>query len=110
MKVLSISYYFQSLLILANLTIVKLDILEDLDFFELSAETLSGFRGSIKATIENMAKSVLQDGIDTRPFTSRLERYGLSKLGFYLLDEGLVLTRADVDVYKLVFDNDFDNI
>uniref|UniRef100_A0A915CN49 Lipid-binding serum glycoprotein C-terminal domain-containing protein n=1 Tax=Ditylenchus dipsaci TaxID=166011 RepID=A0A915CN49_9BILA len=88
------------------LNIIKLEILEDVDFFELSTETLRGFRDAIKGAIENTAKKVLVGGVDTRPLANKLKRYGLSKFGLSLLNGGLVLLQADVDVYKLVFEED----
>lgn len=83
-----------------------MEILEDLDFFELPVETLSGFRDSIKQTIETMAVKILQNGIDMEPLNEHFQKqYGLNQLGFSLLDSGVFLLNADVDVYKLVFEN-----
>lgn len=83
-----------------------MEILEDVDFFELSAETLSGFRDSIKQTIETMALKILQNGIDMAPLNDLFQQqYGLNQLGLQLLDSGIFLLNADVDVYKLVFES-----
>ncbi|KAI6213111.1 BPI2 domain-containing protein [Aphelenchoides besseyi] len=39
-----------------NLTIPHLEILDDINFFELPPESLGGFRDAVKGAIENMAK------------------------------------------------------
>ena len=81
-----------------------LKLLEDLDFFNLPAESLNGFRDAIKGTVENLARKLLADGIDLQKFAKRFSEYGLSNFSLELLEEEIILIQADVDVFKLAFD------
>ncbi|KAI6223127.1 hypothetical protein M3Y99_01457900 [Aphelenchoides fujianensis] len=78
-----------------NLTIPQLQILDDLDFFELPPETLGGFRDAL-----------LVDGLDLNVLGKRLGKYGINDINLQLFAEGLLLMQADVDVYKLIFDDE----
>uniref|UniRef100_A0AC34QY42 MutS-like protein n=1 Tax=Panagrolaimus sp. JU765 TaxID=591449 RepID=A0AC34QY42_9BILA len=88
-----------------SLKMKELRILEDLDFFNLPAESLNGFRDGIKGTIESMARKLLANGIDLTLFTKKFSDYGLSNFYLEFLEEKLILLQADVDIFKLAFDN-----
>lgn len=89
-----------------NLTIPHLEILDDIDFFELPPDTLSGFRDAIKGAVENMARKMLTNGLDLNVLGKRLAKYGINDLHVQLFSEGLILMQADVDVYKLIFEDE----
>jgi hypothetical protein len=89
-----------------SIAIPKLEILEDVDFFELSAETLTGFRDAVRGAIVNEAARLFISGVDLSSFEMRMKPYGLSQFGIQLSSDGLVLLNADVDVKKLIFDGD----
>ena len=92
----------------AYIRLQDLKILEDLDFFDIPAESLGGFRDAVKGTIENMARQVLANGIDLQRFSKRFSDYGLSNFTLELLEEEIILIQADVDVFKLAFDAEGD--
>uniref|UniRef100_A0AC35F723 Uncharacterized protein n=1 Tax=Panagrolaimus sp. PS1159 TaxID=55785 RepID=A0AC35F723_9BILA len=93
-----------------SLHLENLTILEDLDFFDLPATSLNGFRDAVKGSIENLARQVLVNGIDLSAIGRRFSNYGLTNFYLELLSEEMILLQADVDVFKLAFDSNNDNI
>uniref|UniRef100_A0A7E4UNB9 BPI2 domain-containing protein n=1 Tax=Panagrellus redivivus TaxID=6233 RepID=A0A7E4UNB9_PANRE len=89
----------------ASISLKNTTILEDLDFFDLSADHLRGFKDAIKGTVESHARKFLANGIDLSILTRRMSTYGLSNFHLEFLQESLILVQADVDVYKLAFDS-----
>ncbi|KAE9548909.1 hypothetical protein FO519_007873 [Halicephalobus sp. NKZ332] len=92
-------------LLQVSLKLRDLRILEDLDFFDIPADSLNGFRDAIKGTVENLARQLLANGIDFHKFSRRFSEYGLSNFTLELLEEEIILIQADVDVFKLAFDS-----
>lgn len=100
------NFFLITISYLVNLTIPHLEILDDIDFFELPPETLSGFRDAIKGAVENMARKMLINGLDLNVLGKRLAKYGINNPHVQLFSEGLILMQADVDVYKLIFEDE----
>ncbi|KAI6186344.1 hypothetical protein M3Y98_00122800 [Aphelenchoides besseyi] len=89
-----------------NLTIPHLEILDDINFFELPPESLGGFKDAVKGAIENMAKKMLVNGLDMNILGQKLAKYGINNIDLQLFAEGILLMQADVDVYKLIFEDE----
>ncbi|CAD5223035.1 unnamed protein product [Bursaphelenchus okinawaensis] len=91
--------------IFVQISISELEILEDVDFFELSPAQLRGFKTSVKGALERLANKYLKSGLDLKYLQGKLENYGLNDLNIQLLAEGLIMLQMDVDVYKLLFED-----
>lgn len=68
----------------------QLEIIDNLDFFDLSVDTLSELRNAVKGTLENTAQRLLSPGIDIQPIIAQFRHYGLNNLELNLLDEGIL--------------------
>lgn len=53
-----------------------------------------------------MARKMLMNGLDLSVLGKKLTKYGINDPSIQLLSEGLILIQADVDVYKLIFDDE----
>jgi hypothetical protein len=87
------------------MAIPKLEILEDVDFFELPASILQGFRDAARGAILNSAARALAAGIPLDALERRLCPWGITQPGIQLLRDGLVLLSADLDAYSLLFED-----
>lgn len=53
-----------------------------------------------------MARKMLVNGLDLNVLGKRLGKYGINDLQVKLFSEGIILMQADVDVYKLIFEDE----
>lgn len=53
-----------------------------------------------------MARKALLNGLDLNVLGKRLAKYGINDLQVKLFSEGLILMQADIDVYKLIFEDE----
>lgn len=53
-----------------------------------------------------MARKMLMNGLDLNVLGKRLGKYGINNPHVQLFAEGLILMQADVDVYKLIFEDE----
>ncbi|CAD5233056.1 unnamed protein product [Bursaphelenchus xylophilus] len=91
--------------LIVRLVIPELEVLEDVDFFELSPSQLRGFKNAVKGALERLANKYLRNGLELKNLQSKLENYGMDGLKIQLLAEGMVMLQMDVDVYKLLFED-----
>lgn len=90
-----------NILYLVEFSIPQLEIIDNLDFFNLPIDTLNGLRNSIKGALENMAKRLLLPGIDIQTIITHFRHYGLNNLEFNLLDDGILALQVLIFNFNL---------